>query len=106
MDDDMDIDPYARYAEQFDPAWRDESARHGRKLQAKPGPKKSQSQIVAELVEPAGMEAGFVITYHPARYEEEWLRSSLRTFYDEHLIRDVLAQVKGGKEASTPPRKS
>ena len=46
------------------------------------------------------MEAGFEITYKPARYEREWLLSSLRAFYDQALIDDVLAQVKGGKEAS------
>jgi RIO kinase 1 len=100
MDDDTDTDQYARYAERFDPAWGDQTAGRSRKSQAKAAPKKSQRQIVTELVEPAGMEAGFVTTYQPARYEQEWLQSSLRMFYDEHLIRDVLAQVKGGKEAS------
>jgi RIO kinase 1 len=100
MNDDLDSDFYERYAEQFDPAWGDDSARRSQKSHAKTMPKKSRSQIVAELVEPVGMEAGFVTTYQPARYEEEWLKSSLRMFYEEHLIRDVLAQVKGGKEAS------
>jgi RIO kinase 1 len=100
MNDDTDIDPYAHYAEQFDPAWGDEPPRRGHKLRTKTAPKKSQSQIVSELAEPVGMEAGFVTTYQPARYEVEWLRSSLRAFYEEHLIRDVLGQVKGGKEAS------
>ncbi len=61
---------------------------------------RTKSQIVTELAEPTGLEAGFVTTYQPARYEAEWLLSSLRMFYDEHLISDVLAQVKGGKEAS------
>ena len=100
MNDDMDSDQYERYAEQFDPAWGDELARPGHKLRAKTTPKKSRSQIVGELAEPVGLEAGFVTTYQPARYEEEWLKSSLRMFYEEHLIHDVLAQVKGGKEAS------
>ena len=99
-DDGADSDRYERYAEQFDPSWSDRPARRGRKPQARPDARKSQSQVVAELAEPSGLEAGFVTTYHPARYEAEWLLSSLRTFYDEHLISDVLAQVKGGKEAS------
>ena len=100
MNDDLDGNLYERYAEQFDPAWGDDTTRRSGKSRAKAAPKKSRSQIVAELAEPAGLEAGFVTTYQPARYEEEWLKSSLRMFYEEHLIRDVLAQVKGGKEAS------
>jgi len=92
MIDDLDLDEYEHYAERFEP--RETGRRR------KPGKQKSQSQVVAELAEPTGLEAGFVTTYQPARYEKEWLLSSLRTFYDEHLITDVLAQVKGGKEAS------
>src|SRR5262245_3558351 len=99
-DDGADSDRYERYAEQFDPSWSDRPARRERKPHTVPRARKSQSQVVAELAEPAGLEAGFVTTYLPARYEAEWLLSSLRTFYDEHLISDVLAQIKGGKEAS------
>jgi RIO kinase 1 len=40
------------------------------------------------------------MTYRPARYEGVWLTASLRSFFDQELIVDVLAQVKGGKEAS------
>src|SRR5690349_17257616 len=99
-DDDPDGDTYNRYAERYDPEWADRPIRGGRKQVAKPAPKRSQSQIVSELAEPAGLEAGFVTSYQPARYEAEWLLGSLRLFYDEQLITDVLGQVKGGKEAS------
>jgi RIO kinase 1 len=92
MRDNADPDAYDHYAERFE---RPERRGH------KPGQrKKSQREIVTELAEPTGLEAGFVTTYVPARYETVWLHSSLRSFYDEHLITDVLAQVKGGKEAS------
>src|SRR5262245_58723148 len=100
MNDDTDGDLYERYAEQFDPTWGDDATPRGHKSRAMTAPKKPRSEIVAELAEPVGLEAGFVTTYQPARYEAEWLKSSLRMFYEEHLIRDVLAQVKGGKEAS------
>jgi len=50
--------------------------------------------------ETSGLEGGFHTTYQPSRYEEGWLLSSLRAFYDQGLITDVLALVKGGKEAS------
>ncbi len=62
--------------------------------------KKTRAQVVTQIAEPIGLEAGFKISYKPAQYEEVWLLASLRSFYDEELITDVLAQVKGGKEAS------
>lgn len=96
MSDEFDLDPYERYADEFERAETRGRERHG----AKPKPRKSQSEVVAELAEPTGLEAGFETTYVPARYEKVWLLSSLRSFYDEHLITDVQAQVKGGKEAS------
>ncbi|HEX9441950.1 MAG TPA: RIO1 family regulatory kinase/ATPase [Roseiflexaceae bacterium] len=99
-EDDVDTDEYERYAERYDVWDIDRRARGGRQQPARPRARRSKSQIVAELAEPIGLEAGFVTTYQPARYEAEWLLTSLRTFYDEHLITDVLAQIKGGKEAS------
>ncbi|HEX2915970.1 MAG TPA: RIO1 family regulatory kinase/ATPase [Chloroflexia bacterium] len=72
----------------------------GRMPEAHHVPKKKQSQVLEEIVEATGLEGGFNTTYQPAQYEKVWLLSSLRVFYDEHLISDVLAMVKGGKEAS------
>mgnify|MGYP001156527195 CR=1 FL=1 len=43
---------------------------------------------------------GFNPTFKGKRFEEEWLRQSLGSFYDDSLISDVLSQVKGGKEAN------
>jgi RIO kinase 1 len=76
------------------------SLRRQYRPQASRRPKRSQHEIVAEVADASGLEAGFNITYKPSRYEEGWLLSSLRGFYDQHLITDVQAQVKGGKEAS------
>ena len=39
-------------------------------------------------------------TYVPARYEAVWLEASLRSFYEQELIVDVLANIRGGKEAN------
>src|SRR5262249_32127631 len=58
-----------------------------------------QGRIVGELTD-AGEEVAYPMTYKPARFETVWLRSSLRSFYEQDLIVDVLAQVKGGKEAN------
>jgi len=72
--------------------------RTGRKVRK---PKKSAQQITAELSEtPLAQEGSFHITYTPARYEAVWLRSSLEPFFTQALIEDVLALVKGGKEAN------
>ena len=40
------------------------------------------------------------MTYTPSRFERVWLTDSLRPFYQQGLISDVLYYVKGGKEAN------
>lgn len=79
----------------------DRDARRRRNAKGKQKAKKSQVEVLTQLTETAaGLEAGFQITYLPARFEAKWLLESLRVFYDQGLIVDVLSQVKGGKEAS------
>lgn len=72
----------------------------GRPPKPKHIPKKAQTAVLDEIVEATGLEGGFNPTYVPAKYEKVWLLSSLGTFYEQHLISDVLALVKGGKEAT------
>lgn len=55
---------------------------------------------LSELAEPEGLEAGLQITYRPGRLESQWLLQSLGQFIEQGLITDVVAQVKGGKEAN------
>ena len=79
----------------------DREARRTRNGKPKQKPKKSATEVVAQLTEnAAGLEAGFQITYKPKLFETQWLLDSLRVFYDQGLIVDVLSQVKGGKEAN------
>jgi RIO kinase 1 len=93
------IDKYEVYEEQFDPKWAEYGAPRRRKGNHKP--KKTRDQILAELTDDtADVVLGFETTYRPSRYEESWLLSSLYSFYDEGIITDVLALIKGGKEAS------
>ncbi len=54
----------------------------------------------SEFAEGEQPGSALVTTYKPARYEEIWLRDSLRLFFTEQLISDVQAQIKGGKEAT------
>lgn len=99
--DDSYVDEYEFYAELFDPMLTDRKARRRRKPKARHVPKKSEAQVVAGLADGlAGLEGGFETTYQPSRHEAQWLLSSLQSFYDRGLISDVLARVKGGKEAS------
>lgn len=52
------------------------------------------------MADPIGLEGGFQTTYVPSLHEATWLLQSLENFYQQELISDVLALVKGGKEAS------
>jgi RIO kinase 1 len=60
----------------------------------------SQAEAVSEIAEAEGLESGFQPTYQPSKHESGWLMQSLASLYDQQLIADVLALVRGGKEAS------
>ena len=90
---------YESFAEQFDPeALERRGQRHHapRKRPSRP----SLVDVVEALAEPAGLEVGLQTTYRPGRFEQGWLLQSLGGFFEEGLITDVLALVKGGKEAN------
>lgn len=96
-DTDSYIDKYEYYEEVYTPA----RTRQTRRLKPGHRPKQTQAQAIAELTDDTtDVDLGFDPTYRPSRYEAGWLLSSLYTFYDEGLITDVVALVKGGKEAS------
>jgi RIO kinase 1 len=98
IEDDVPGDKYEQYEALYDPSWTDPSSRW-RKASCRP--KATRSQIIAGLTDDVGeVDLGFNTTYRPSRYEAGWLLSSLYAFYNEGLITDVLALVKGGKEAS------
>ena len=93
FDDQGDLGRWDAYADKYDPSF--ERPRGPRK--AKPG---RPPRPLEEVAEASGAEGGIAMTYHPARFEDVWLRDALHSFYDDELITDVLASVKGGKEAS------
>jgi RIO kinase 1 len=96
-----DYDKYEQYAELFELEMEGRQAHRRRRPRLQHKPRKSPKEIVAELTDDiTGLEGGFETTYRPSRYEEGWLLSSLRSFYDRGLINDILSLVKGGKEAS------
>jgi len=100
MDTDLVLDKYESYAELFDSRSRS-GGEQPRKAEVKHKPKKTDHEILAELTDDlTDVEQAFATTYQPSRYEEGWLLASLASFYERGLIVDVLALVKGGKEAS------
>src|SRR5690606_19980036 len=78
----------------------DRQARRKRKPKPVHQPKKGRGEIITEIAETTGLEGGFQTTYQPGLFEGEWLLDSLRVFYEMNLISDVLARVRGGKEAN------
>jgi RIO kinase 1 len=52
------------------------------------------------MTEQDDRHTSFDFTYRAARFEQGWLLDSLGSLYEHQWIRDVLARVKGGKEAN------
>jgi len=79
----------------------DRISRNGkqRKKTKQPNPGKANAAVTLADDQPK-LEDAFHMTYRPARYEEGFLKESLQPFVTLTLIDDVLALVKGGKEAN------
>lgn len=92
----MDLD------NEYNDLFVDRQERRVRKQKGKHTPKKSQAEIVKSLAAPDALEGEgkYKTTYQPSRYEATWLLQSLTDFYRQEFITDVLAMVRGGKEAS------
>ena len=92
----MDLD------NEYNDLFVDRQERRVRKQKGKHTPKKSQAEIVKSLAAPDALEGegSYKTTYQPSRYEATWLLQSLTDFYRQEFITDVLAMVRGGKEAS------
>lgn len=66
---------------------------------------RSEHALVDEALHYEGVntlsdEEVFSPTYQGSRFEREWILTYLGSFYDQHLLTDVLCRVKGGKEAN------
>lgn len=87
------------YEDRFDPSRKDRKAHRARKPKHHTA-KKTERQLADDVAETTATEGGFRISYTPARHEKVWMLESLQTFFDQDLITDVLALLKGGKEAN------
>ena len=94
------LEQYEAYEDQFNPLLVDRQARRKRRSKTNYKPKKTQEEIISNSADAIGLEGGLQISYRPSLYEAGWLLQSLRPFFDQELISDVAALVKGGKEAN------
>ena len=70
--------------------------------------RRANAHAIAELLEhddktgavAMGAGSGFAPTFNASRHERRWIIDSLGGFHENHQIMDVVAQVKGGKEAT------
>jgi RIO kinase 1 len=85
---DIDDEQYERWEREY-----------GEQEEEEARPRRSRVDSSAPL-EPEAPDAALPMTYKPSRFEAGWLASSLRPFYQEDMLTDVLYHVKGGKEAS------
>lgn len=90
---------YASYVDEFAPR-ANRKDRRKRKPRQAPPTVHTQPQEAEVLADVDGLEGGFKTTYQPSKYETGWLLQSLEPLYNQSFITDVLALVKGGKEAS------
>lgn len=61
----------------------------------RPSPRRSEDISIPDEV-----QNDFSPTYHAKKHERQWILTYLGEFYTDHMISDVLHQVKGGKEAT------
>src|SRR5215813_10314601 len=81
--------------------YRTDRKRHrARRVKPPRAAKKSVPRQVEEIAEPTATEGVFKISYSPARHEKVWLQQSLQSFFEQDVLSDVQALVKGGKEAN------
>jgi RIO kinase 1 len=74
--------------------------KYGKTVRERKTTRRKRPAEVAALAEDTSATSSFTMTYVPARFEAVWLRESLASFYQDELIGDVQASIKGGKEAS------
>jgi len=96
----FDEQPYSEYETLFDPFETDRKARRKRAPRVHYQPKVARTDVLGQITDEVGWETDFAISYKPSKYEAAWLYDSLRGFFEQALITDVLSLVQGGKEAT------
>lgn len=94
------FDDYDQYEDLFESMHETRQARRQRKAKGNHQQKQKPVEVIETLAEESESTATKTMSYQPSKFEEEWLWNSLSPFFDRGLITDVLALVRGGKEAS------
>jgi RIO kinase 1 len=76
---------------------RRDKRRHKDKYRRKPA---AEQHFVTQHTQSPAPDAAPMLTYKPSLFEANWLYDSLAPFFDQGLVTDVLARVRGGKEAN------
>lgn len=98
---DLYHDEYEYLAARFQLNTEEDRLPRSGKPRKKAKPNQGKTNVTATLADAQPkLEDAFHTTYRPARYEEGFLKESLQPFVTQVLIDDVLALVKGGKEAN------
>jgi RIO kinase 1 len=98
---DLYHDEYEHLAARFQLNTEEDRLLRTGKPRKKAKPKQGKPDATATLADAQPkLEDAFHTTYRPARYEAIFLKESLQPFVTQVLIDDVLALVKGGKEAN------
>ncbi len=93
--------PMKDYFDYLDEWEKDPDSRPRSRRAASIKRRNERAEATVTLVESnENTEGGFNPTFHASRHEREWILTYLGPFYNDHLITDVLRQVKGGKEAT------
>jgi RIO kinase 1 len=78
--------------------WEEEETWQPRKTRK---PKRTRADVLSEVMEMGDKAEGdFNPSFNASRHERAWIQTYLGPFYRDHIITDVLRQVKGGKEAT------
>ncbi len=96
----MDFDNYDDYEEYSHYFVPDRQAHRASSALRKPALKRRPAIALPEVVEQLDREDRFVTTLGLGENEQVLLQESLGDFFHDQIISDVLARVKGGKEAN------
>ena len=87
--------------EDYNHLFENRTQRRERRVRKSQVAKRIRREIDIQNVADVGaLEGAFRISYTPAEHEGGWLLGSLRQFFTEELLTDLLYMVKGGKEAN------
>jgi RIO kinase 1 len=93
-------DTFDHYEDEFNARHVPRSERRPRKLSPAKRARQPVKDIIEDLSEDSSDTTQFSMTYQPSQFEAVWLKESLHPLYDQAIIMDVMAAIKGGKEAS------